>query len=114
MTQQGERNDDQAGDDEYVHAALPVLEAAGEGHGDQRGGSDRHDGVAVHAEVLERQRDPDELRHDGEKVEHEQCSNRVGAPEAPEPLEDQPGVPDARDGPQADNHLLVDDHDDDQ
>ncbi len=114
MAEQGKRDDQQAGEDEDVHEALPVLEAAGERHCDQRQGCDRDNDITVETQILERQRDTDELRQDGQEVEHEERSDRVGAPGAAEALENEPGVPNAGDGAQPDDHLLVDDHDDDQ
>ena len=76
--------------------------------------ADRDDQVAVHAQVLERQRDAYELRDDGQEVDEEEAADRESAPEAAKALEDEACLADTGDGAQPHHHLLVDDHDRDQ
>ena len=59
------------------------------------------------AEIIERQRDADELGDDRQGVEEEEIDDAEGAPELAEALEDEPRVPDAGDRAKSQHHLLV-------
>ena len=59
------------------------------------------------AEVPGRQGDPDELGDDGQRVQDEQVDDAERAPELAEPLQDQPGMPDAGHRAQPEHHFLV-------
>ena len=59
------------------------------------------------AEVAGGQGDADELGDDRQRVEDEQVDDAERAPELAEALQDQPGVPDAGHGTEAQHHLLV-------
>ena len=58
-------------------------------------------------EIAGRQRDADELGDEGQRVQDEQVDDAERAPELAEPLQDQPGVPDAGHRAEAQHHLLV-------
>ena len=104
-----QRDHEEVREHEQEHAALPDAEAAAGGDRDERDGGDRDREVFGDAEVAEREADADELGHDREEVQDEQVADGEEAPEAPEPLDDQPRVPDAGDRAEPDDHLLVDD-----
>ena len=109
MALHGEGDDQEVGEDEHEHEALPPPETPGGGHHHERDGRDRDRDVLAHAEVPQGQADADELRGDGEEVQDEEVADGEGAPEPAEALVDQPRVPDAGDGSEADHHLLVHD-----
>ena len=62
----------------------------------------------VEAEIVERERDADELGDDRQTVEQEQVDDAERAPELAEALEDEARVPDAGDGAEPQHHLLID------
>src|ERR1700730_2368221 len=64
--------------------------------------------------MVERQADADELGDDRQRVEQNQVDDAEGAPKFAEALEDQPGMPDARNRTETQHHLLVDVEDRDQ
>ena len=109
-----EREQDQADRDKREHRPLPAGEAAARGDRDQDDPGDRHRNVRADVEVLQRERDADELGDDGQEVQDEQVADAEPAPEPAEPLVDEPGVPDAGDRAEPDHHLLVDDQHRDQ
>ena len=110
----GQGDDEEVHDHEDEHEALPAPEAARGGDGHQAHGGQGHRDVGADPEVAEGQADPDELGDDGEEVQDEEVAHREGAPEPAEALEDEPGVAHTGDGPEADDHLLVDDEDGDE
>ena len=100
---------------EEEHEPLPGLEPAGDGDGHQQDGAKGDGDVGAEPEVAGPQGDADELGDDGQEVEDKEVTNREGAPELAEPLEDEPPVSDPGDRAEADDHLLVDDqHRDEQ
>ncbi len=108
MDHEIDRHEQEARADEDHREALEAPEVAGaDGDHDQRRGDDDARGL-VEAEVIERQRDADELGDDGQGVEQEQVDDAERAPELAEALEDQPRVADAGHGAQAQHHLLID------
>src|SRR5580704_18852964 len=74
---------------------------------DERRGNDHPRGL-VEPEVVERQRDADELSDDGERVQEEEVNHAERAPEPAEALEDETSVADAGHGAESQHHLLVD------
>ena len=114
MAHEGQRDDQEIGNDEDEHEPFPASEAAGGRHGDEREGRDGNRHVLAHTEVAEGEADTDELGGDRQEVEDEEVADGEHPPELAEPLVDQPGVPDAGDGTQAHHHLLVHDEDRDE
>src|ERR1700694_5124042 len=111
VAEQGQWKDEQAGEDEDEHRALPATEIPGHRDGDEDQGCKRHNKKATESEVFRRERHSDELGADGQEAQKEQAANGIPAPELAEPLGDQPRVANASDRPEADDHLLVDDED---
>ena len=109
MAERGQRQHEQAGKEKDEHRPLPLAEVSAGGDADQDQRRDRDDDVTVEPEVFGGQPDSDELRADDQEVEQEQPRHRIPAPEAAESLDDELGQPDAGDGAQAHDHLLVHD-----
>ena len=114
MTQEGQRQDQKAGEEEDEHRTLPAPEVPGHRDGDEYQGGRRDHDVWADAKVGRREPHADELGADGEEVQQEQVTDREPAPKATEPFDDQLGVTDPGHRPEADHHLLVDDQDGDQ
>ena len=115
MAEHDQRQDKQAGKQEDEHRALPATEVAADRDHDQDRRRRRYDDRRMQAEVLAREAHSHELGADGQEVEEEDAADREQAPEAAEPLTDQPRVADSGDRAEAHDHLLVDDqHRDEQ
>ncbi len=72
MAEDRKRDHQEVGDDEDEHEAFPAPEAAGRGHDDEEHRRDRDRDVVTHAEVVEREADPDELRGDRQEIQDEE------------------------------------------
>ena len=108
MDHEIDRDEQKAGEDQQHCEALEPPEVPGaDGDHDERS-RDEDPGCLVESEIVERQRDADELGDDGQAIEQEQVDHAERAPELAETLEYEPRMADAGDRAQAQHHLLID------
>ena len=107
MRHERDRHEQEAGEDERHGEALEAAEIAGaHGRHDEEGRKRDADRLGQ-AEIIERERDADELGDDGERVEQEEIDDAERAPELAEALEDEPRMPDAGHRAKPQHHLLI-------
>ena len=108
MDGEGDRQQQQAAEHQEHREPLEPSEIAGARGGDDEAGRDDDARDLVEAEIVEREADADEFGDDRQCVEQKEVDDAESAPEPAEPLEDQPGVPDAGHRAEAQHHLLID------
>ena len=107
MHEQQNRNQQEAPHHKQKRDALEPAEAAGarRDHDQQGGGSDAP--TPGHAKIIESEADADELGDDGQGVQQEKIDDAERAQFA-EAFQNEPRMPNAGNGAQAEYHLLVD------
>src|ERR1700730_3845162 len=103
-----DRKDQEASQDKHQREPLEAAEvASARREHDERSGC--YDPPQLwHSEIVERQRDADELRDNRQGVENKQVDDAERAPKSAEALKNEPGMANAADGSEAEHHLLID------
>ena len=114
VRQDEQRDQQQVGEDEDEHEALPPTEAACCRHEHEADTGDGHRIVGAHVEVLQGKPNADELRGDGQEVQDEQVGDGEGPPELSVALPDEPTMAHAGYCTESHHHLLVHDQHGDQ
>ena len=108
MDDEVDRQEQQAAEHEKHREPLEATEIAGARRGDDEAGGDDDARDRVESEIVEREADADEFGDDRQRIEQKKVDDAESAPKPAEPLEDQPGVPDAGHRAEAQHHLLID------